>query len=108
MTITTATTHLSDAAVTIRRATPADAYALSRLAALDSARPLPGPVLVAEVDGELWAARDLHSGRVVADPFRLTASLVALLHERAVHLAGTGRPARPSDRRAWLRLRPTP
>ena len=43
-------------AVTIRRARPADATALLQLAALDEAEPLDGDVIVAEVDGELWAA----------------------------------------------------
>ena len=38
----------------IRKATEADAVALERLAALDSQRPLSGPVLVAEI-GEAMA-----------------------------------------------------
>lgn len=75
------------AAVTIRRATDADHDALVRLAALDSG-PLPEACLVAEVDGVLWAARSLTTGAVVADPFRWTADLVELLHERARHLLG--------------------
>lgn len=87
-------------AVTIRRATPADAPALARLAALDSG-PLPQAALVAEVDGVLWAARSLTDGAVVADPFRWTADLVELLHERARHLEAAARPAR-SPRTAAL------
>lgn len=89
MTKSIATDHLSNPAapaVTIRRATDADATALRRLAALDSRRPLTGPAIVAEVDGVLWAARALVTPDVVADPFRPTADLVALLHERARHL----------------------
>jgi hypothetical protein len=64
-----------------------DAPALARLAALDSQRPLVGPVLLAEIDGEPWAAIALETGRVVADPFRPTAALVALLRSRAAQLA---------------------
>lgn len=78
------TSHELD--LTIRRDTDADAPAMRRLAGLDSRRPLTGPLLVAEVAGEPWAALALDSGDVVADPFRRTADLVALLHERARHL----------------------
>ena len=55
-------------AVTIRRARPADATALLHLAALDEAEPLEGEVIVAEVDGELWAALDLADGRTHQRP----------------------------------------
>jgi hypothetical protein len=72
--------------VLVRRATSDDVTALARLAALDSRRPLTGDCLVAEVGGVLWAARSLTTDEVVADPFRPTADLVALLHERARHL----------------------
>ena len=47
-----------------------------RLAALDSARPLDGDVLVAEVDDEPVAAIDLHNGRAVANPWAPTAEAV--------------------------------
>jgi hypothetical protein len=73
-------------AVTIRRARPADATALLHLAALDDAEPLAGEVLVAEVDGELWAALDLASGRRISDPFRHAAEARALLELRAALL----------------------
>jgi hypothetical protein len=74
--------------VTIRMAVPADADALGRLARLDSAPPpAPVPMLVAEVDGELRAALPLHGGSAIADPFRRTGELVALLAERARQLA---------------------
>lgn len=74
--------------ITIRFAYPDDEPALVRLAALDS-RPLPpAPRLVAEVDGELWAAVSVTGDRAaVADPFRHTAELVTLLRERAARLA---------------------
>ena len=57
-------------------------------------RCLTGPALVAEVGGELWAAVSLGGEpRAIADPFRPTAELVALLRERAKRL--TQHPARP-------------
>jgi len=80
---TTDTTLRRPVDVTIRRAFPDDAQALQRLAALDGAKPPQTEVLVAEVAGELWAAVAVPDGRAVADPFRPTAELVALLHERA-------------------------
>ena len=55
---------------------------------LDSKRPLVGDILVAERDGEIAAAFSLTSGAHVADPFRPTAELVALLR--------TARPPRSS------------
>jgi hypothetical protein len=74
--------------LTIRMAVPADAEALRRLAQLDSAPP-PAPVsmLVAEVGGELRAALPLAGGRAIADPFRRTVELVAILTERTRQLA---------------------
>ena len=67
----------SDPTVVIRAARGSDGHALERLARLDSQRPLTGPVLLAEQDGELVAA--LSGDRAIADPFRPTADLVALL-----------------------------
>jgi hypothetical protein len=90
--------HSSQAAefdVLVRRATDDDVAALDRLAALDSRRPLTGTCLVAEVGGVLWAARSLTTGEIAADPFRPTADLVALLHERARHLLRPDAGARP-------------
>ena len=81
-------TKMRGDAVTIRRTRPADATPLLHLAALDDAAPLDGDVLVAEVDGELWAALCLDDGRRIADPFRPTAEAVALLELRA-SLVGT-------------------
>src|SRR4051794_35060346 len=72
--------------VTIRRAYPDDRAALRRLAILDSADPLTGDVLVAEVDGELRAAVALSGGVAIADPFHRTADLVELLRIRAARM----------------------
>jgi hypothetical protein len=78
--------------VTIRRAAPADAAAVERLALLDGApRPLSGPVLLAEAGGAARAALALADGRAVSDPFHPTADLVALLRMRAALPAGTRR-----------------
>jgi hypothetical protein len=87
--------------LTIRMAVPADAPALSRLAQLDSAPvPTPAPMLMAEVGGELRAALPLDGGPAIADPFRRTAELVAILAERARQLTP------PPPRRAARRWRP--
>lgn len=82
--------------MTIRPAAAADGPAVERLAQLDS-RPTPaGRLLLAEVDGELVAARSLETGAVVADPFRPTAAIVRLLDLAAKELARS--PARPAPR----------
>lgn len=84
------------ARITIRPASEDDRAALERLAQLDSAwPPPPAPALVAEIDGEPAAAISLHDGTVVADPFRPTAHLVALLE---VHAAAERAPARARGR----------
>ena len=75
-------------AVVLRLAQDADKFAVRRLAELDSAMPLGGDVLVALSGGEVAAAISIHSGRVVADPFRPTADLVALLQARLGLLRG--------------------
>ena len=73
--------------VTVRLAQPADESGLARLSALDSAKPLTGPALVAEADSRLLAALPLGSGRPIADPFEPTAEVVALLELRKQQLA---------------------
>jgi hypothetical protein len=67
----------------LRPATSADTSELERLAALDSARPLDGDILLAYAGGELRAALSVDSGRHVADPFWPTADLVELLEAAA-------------------------
>lgn len=94
--------------VTLRICGPADQQALCRLAGLDSARPLEGTILAAEIADELLAAICVETGRVVADPFSHTAGLVELLRSRAAQLerGKNRRLARPGRRlrrtRAWL------
>jgi hypothetical protein len=90
----TSLSRRADDTVVIRLAVAADAPALDRLAQLDSAPAVPhAPVLVAEADGELRAARSLVDGRAIADPFRPSAGFLALLETRARLLLGSG-PAR--------------
>lgn len=89
---------MSSSPLSLRPAGPSDAHPLTRLAQLDSVRPLTGRVLVAERDGRLLAALSLDDGRVAADPFQFTAEPVALLRLRAAQL-------RPSARRRNV-LRP--
>jgi hypothetical protein len=80
-------TTIDPSTISIRFAAERDRPSLVRLAALDSA-PVPnGDVLLASVDGEPRAALSVHDGHVVADPFRPTADLVALLRARGSHLA---------------------
>jgi hypothetical protein len=82
---------MTDKTLTIRPADLADLAGLDRLAALDSASPPTGDVLVAEVGGELWAAIEIDGGATIADPFRPSGELVELLRLSA---AGESRPAR--------------
>jgi hypothetical protein len=76
----------STSSVTLRLAVPADAEALDRLAQLDSRRAPRGAVIVAEVAGDLWAAISIDDGHAIADPFRPTGELTALLLERSRQL----------------------
>src|SRR5215207_6108846 len=80
--------------VTIRYARPDDALALMDLADLDSSHAPHGIVLVAEVEGRLWAAHSLEDGHAIADPFRPTGELAFLLAERARQLSRAARPPR--------------
>jgi hypothetical protein len=72
----------------IRAARADDAVALKRLAQLEGRRQptLLSRVLVAEVGGELVAALPLDGGEAIADPFRQTAQLVAILKLQAGQL----------------------
>ena len=89
----------SAAATTDRSSSGAPATATRRcwhdLAELDSSAPLNGPVLVAVVDGHVWAAIGLDDRRVVADPFLPSGAAVELLRLRVEQLrAATPRAAR--------------
>jgi hypothetical protein len=92
-------------AVTVRLARNTDAEAVIRLSELDGRRVPPAPVLVAEVGGDLLAARSLKDGAAVADPFRPTGHLAELLELRSAHLRnGSDGYARGGHRgRRWLR-----
>lgn len=72
--------------MTIRNSDPHDRRRLAELAALDSARPIDGDALVAEVEGAPAAALELATGRAIADPFRPTARILDLLRLRAAQL----------------------
>jgi hypothetical protein len=91
-------------AVTVRFAYPDDEHALRHLAALDSQRVPTGRMLVAEVDGELWAAVSVDdASRVISNPYHHTAALVALLTEGAetlTHATATVAAGWPSMRTA--------
>ncbi|MBA3245242.1 MAG: hypothetical protein H0T61_08725 [Actinobacteria bacterium] len=71
--------------IVLREAGPADEVSLSRLAQLADRRLPPSPLLVAEVDGELLAARGA-DGLHIADPFSATCDLIDLLDLRAEQL----------------------
>jgi len=92
--------HMTEKTLTIRPADLADLAGLDRLAALDSAAPPTGDILVAEVGGELWAAIEIDSGSTIADPFRPSGDLVDLLR---LHALGEGS---RSERRTLGRLLP--
>lgn len=93
---------MTNATLTIRRATAHDGFAIRRLAAMDSSSPLGGEVLLAEVGDELWAALDLDTGVAVADPFRPSGEVAELLR---FHADGV-RSERRSERRSLTRLLP--
>src|SRR5215203_1285435 len=90
----------------LRPAVDADMPSVLRLARLDSSRPPAGAILVAEDAGEIVAATSLEDGATIADPFRSTADVVALLKLRAERMQPDG-PPRPRGPRLFLRrLRP--
>src|SRR5215204_447877 len=72
--------------VAVRLAVAEDAEAIRRVAALDGKAEPTGRVLVAEADGELIAALPVAGGSAIADPFRWTSDIVALMEMRAEQL----------------------
>jgi hypothetical protein len=89
--------------VTIRRARGDDAAALLTLAVLEDVAPFDGEVLVAEVNGEVWAAMALGDARIISDPFRPATEARALLALRASLI---GRPATGRGLEGWRSLLP--
>jgi hypothetical protein len=85
--------------ITIRLATPEDSRAIERLGQLEGLQTPRGELLVAEVDGELWAAVELGSGTVVADPFRPSGDVAEFLLRRFERLNGG---VRRGGVRRWL------
>jgi hypothetical protein len=74
------------AVISIRLADPEEQAAIDRLAQL-AERPAPtGRILVAAVDGELWAALPLSTGKLIVDPFRPSSEIRQLLTLRASQL----------------------
>ena len=93
----------SAAGVVIRPARPDEADALATLAQLDASRAPRGDVLVADVQGELWAAVSIDDGHAVANPFRPSGELAFRLSERARELHAGSKRTRGRVRRARVR-----
>jgi hypothetical protein len=93
--------------LTIRLAGHEDSGRLRRLAALDSAHPLRGHVLLAETDDAPVAAISMTTGAVTADPFQHSADAVRLLRLRRYQLLRQGGDAAPA-RHVLRRLVPNP
>jgi len=75
--------------VAVRLARAEDASAISRIASLDGKKVPEGQILVAEADREIIAALAIDGGQAVADPFRWTSDVVALMEMRAEQLAAS-------------------
>src|SRR3954471_9307137 len=93
----------SAADLVIRHARPDDADALATLAQLDSSRAPRGDVLVADVQGELWAAVSVDDGHAVANPFRPSGELTFRLSEHARERHGAARRTTRPPRGGWPR-----
>jgi hypothetical protein len=90
--------------ITIRRATTEDRHAIQHVADRDTRRAPASDVLIAEVDGEVVAAKPLDGGEPVADPFRASAEVVRMLEIRAEHMRGADKvPADALSRRGLRR-----
>ena len=98
---------LTTPTITIRPAYADDRESLYRLSVLDSAPGVPaGPLLIAEIDGELRAALSLTDGSAIADPFFPTADIVELLRVHATAMSPWGPRTRSRARQPRLRLSP--
>ena len=91
--------------VAVRMARPEDEPAIRRLASLDGKRVPAGRLLVAEADSELIAALPVAGGSAVADPFRWTSDVVALMEMRAAQIADAGTVPAPAGSGAVAPLR---
>lgn len=80
--------RMDAATLAIRPAVDADAPAVIRLAALDSAQVPAGPLLLGLLDARAVVALALVTGAVVADPFTPTLDVIALVRARAERLNG--------------------
>jgi hypothetical protein len=99
------TAYRRSSPVTLRMATPSDAPEIGTLAELDEAPVPPAPLLVAFVGAELWVAMSLSTGAVIADPFRPSSDVAALVRERARQLTVTaGKRHRPGAIHRPLRM----
>ena len=87
--------------ISIRTAEARDYPTIWQVAALDDSSVPSGRLLVAELEGEVIAAVSLDSGRAIADPFRRSADLVALLE-----VARRRHATRTTPARTRLTLRP--
>jgi hypothetical protein len=86
--------------VAVRLAGPEDESAIRRIASLDGKKAPEGRVLVAEADREIIAALAIEGSAAVADPFRWTSDVVALMEMRAEQLAAAGQVAAPAAGRS--------
>jgi hypothetical protein len=91
------------ATIQLRLCAPNEMDLARRLAELDDAPELEGPVLLAFSDGQAVAGLSLRDQRVVANPFVPTRDAVALLRLRAEHVSG-GRGRRRLRNKLHLRF----
>ena len=91
--------------ITLRTVKPADVLRVRAVAALDSSREPGQDALLGEIDGEVVAVITMRDGVVVADPFRHTSDVVALLRERREQLVRSGVLQRASQSRRRMAFR---
>jgi hypothetical protein len=91
--------------IAIRPARDSEMAQLHALAEIDSAPPLEGAVLVAVVEGRIWAALALDGERVIADPFLPTAPAVEMLRLRHAQLRASQRRPQRALLPRWIARR---
>ena len=94
--------------VLVRPAQSVDTDDLRRLAALDSARPLTGRVLIGEIAGQPAAALSLKTGAAIADPFQPTERLRMYLRMRGAAVEAVDREPSLRERMLDAVRRPAP